>query len=122
MKKTNKSAFERDFEQWRQDPEFEARYSSTRAYIDAVDNIIQKLDAARIKNKLSKAELARRIGVTPEVVRRLFTSKKQNPTMMTIVKIAIALGQKIETIPADHVRTERGTRDSYSCPSLLILS
>lgn len=40
---------------------------------------------------LSKAELARRAGLPPEAVRRLFTMRSPNPTATTLVALARAM-------------------------------
>ncbi|MDP2663177.1 MAG: helix-turn-helix transcriptional regulator [Dehalococcoidia bacterium] len=55
-----------------------------------------EIDDERQRAGLSKAELARRIGMTPSVVRRLFSSKSSNPTLGTVINMAGALGLEVE--------------------------
>ena len=82
-----------------ENPQFARGYEQARAEIDAVDQIIRALDEARVETGLSKAELARLISAKPEIVRRLFTYASANPTLGTIVKIASALGYRLELVP-----------------------
>ncbi len=94
-----KTGFDRYFEQRLDDPTFAAEYRAARAEIDAIDKLIRALDAARLIGGLSKAELARKIGAQPEMVRRLLTAAKGNPTMETVLKVASALGCHLELVP-----------------------
>ncbi|MDQ6909443.1 MAG: helix-turn-helix transcriptional regulator [Actinomycetota bacterium] len=89
------SAFERDFEQDMSDPEYRRAYERSRARIDAIDRVINSLDEMRERQGLSKAELARRIGVSDAVIRRLFSAQDRNPTIKTIVEVADALGLEL---------------------------
>lgn len=81
------------------DPEFREAYIAARAGIDAIDRVINEMDSARERQGLSKAELARRIGVSDAVVRRLFSAEERNPTMKTIVAVATALGLEVRIAP-----------------------
>jgi transcriptional regulator with XRE-family HTH domain len=56
-----------------------------------VDELIRSIDAARTSAGISKAELARRAGMQPEAVRRLFSVAEANPTITTLVTLASAL-------------------------------
>jgi DNA-binding phage protein len=95
-----KTAFDRDLEAQLKDPEFAREYHAARAEIAAVDKatnaFLRGLDKARIKRGLSKAELARRIGAEPAVMRRLLSAEGQNPTLTTLLKIASALRMEME--------------------------
>lgn len=90
------------YERWRaeqmQDPEFGREYRAARAQIDQVDAIIRRLDELRMEMGMSKAQLARRIGKNPAVVRRLFTAQV-NPELKTIAAIADALDAEITLKP-----------------------
>jgi DNA-binding phage protein len=94
------TAFDRDLEEQLKDPEFAREYHAARAEIAAVDKatnaFLRGLDKARIKRGLSKAELARRIGAEPAVMRRLLSAEGQNPTLTTLLKIAAALRMEME--------------------------
>lgn len=48
-------------------------------------------------HRVSKGELVREIGAQPEMVRRLLTAPKGNPTMATVLKVATALGYHLDS-------------------------
>jgi DNA-binding phage protein len=81
------------------DPPFAAHYEDALAEIDATDKLVQALDSVRIANRMSKAELGRRISAKPEIVRRLFTSRSANPTMSTVIAVTKALGFHLALVP-----------------------
>lgn len=89
------TAFDRDFERDMRDPTFRNSYEQARGRIDAIDRVIRDLDAVRERQGVSKAELARRIGVSDSVIRRLFSADDRNPTMRTIIEVAEALGLEV---------------------------
>src|SRR5258706_14207254 len=76
------------------DPEFEVEYTRSRRRIAQIDAVMQQLDALRVEARLSKAELARRIGKDPATLRRLFSSHV-NPTLETVVALADELGAAV---------------------------
>ncbi|MBI5481429.1 MAG: helix-turn-helix transcriptional regulator [Deltaproteobacteria bacterium] len=94
-----KTAFDRYFDNRMKDRAFAAAYSEARAVIDSTDALIRALDKARLLAGVSKAELARQIETRPEVLRRLFTAADSNPTLSTILKLAGALGYRLELVP-----------------------
>ena len=96
--KKRKTAFDRDFERDMRRPEFRAAYKRARARIDAIDAIVHDIDNARERQNLTKAELARRMGVKPEAVRRLLTTSEPNPTVGTLVAAADAVGLRIQAV------------------------
>ena len=81
------------------DPAARERYERKVKGIVAVRRMLQLIDAERERAGLSKSDLARRIGVSPSTVRRLFTSPTSNPTLKTIVDLFIALDLEIEVWP-----------------------
>jgi len=83
------------------DRDFATAYEDARRRIDDVDGIVRSLEDQRIALGLSKAELARRVGVRPEAVRRLLSGHHANPTLSTVVSLASALGLDIVAVPAD---------------------
>ncbi len=115
-----KTAFDRYLDERLKDDEFAREYAGARAEIDAIDQIMRLLDKARRELNLSKADLARRIGAKPEIVRRLLTAEEPNPTIATVVKIAAALNLRLDLVPRkdDQEATDRGRRLRYSLPSL----
>jgi DNA-binding phage protein len=82
----------------REDPEFRAEFERQRREIDAIDAIVNELDALREEQRMSKAELARAIDKNPAAVRRLLTASG-NPEMRTVVAMAHALGADIKIVP-----------------------
>jgi DNA-binding phage protein len=95
-----KTSFDLDLEEQLKDPEFAHEFHAARTEIAAVDKatnaFLRALDRARIKRGLTKAELARRIGAEPAVMRRLLSAEGQNPTLTTLLKIAAALRMEME--------------------------
>ena len=115
-----KTAFDRYLDEKLKDEEFAREYAEARAEITTIDQIIRLLDTARKELNLSKAELARRIGAKPEIVRRLLTAEDPNPTIATVVKIAAALNLRLDLVPKKEAQgaTQRGRRFRYSSPNL----
>lgn len=107
MEQREKTAFDLDFEANMQDPEFRVAYERTRARIDAIDNLVRTLDAERAAQDMPKAELARRMGVPAEAIRRLFSAERPNPTMKTVVAAADALGLEVQAVRAKGRRRHR---------------
>jgi len=95
MARRTKTGFDKFFDSQMASPTFEKSYADGRAEIDAVDEIVRRLDETRLTLGMSKAELARAISAKPEIVRRLFTTKNPNPTLDTVVRLAQALGYNL---------------------------
>ncbi len=95
MSKARKTGFDRYFERRMGDPTFRQAYVDARTRIDAVDQVVRSLDTAREEMGMSKAELARRIGVRPESIRRLFSAPSPNPTLDTVIAVAQALDLRV---------------------------
>jgi len=110
MPKRRKTGFDKFVDAQMKNTGFTAAYAKAKQEIFTVDAIVRALDAARVDLGMSKAELARRISARPEIVRRLFTDEQANPTMATVVKIAEALGLRIEIVPADHGKVVRKSK------------
>lgn len=88
----------------RADTEYERAYDAARRRIDQIDGIIRILDQRRCSLQLSKAELARRAGLRPEVIRRLFSAENPNPTLSTLVALAGALELEMTAAPLETSR------------------
>jgi DNA-binding phage protein len=99
MSKVRKTGFDRYVERRMADPDFAGAYAEARGRIDAIDHVVQSLDSAREERGLSKAELARMIGVRPESIRRLFSTPSPNPTLDTVVAVAQALELRVRVEP-----------------------
>lgn len=66
------------------------------AKLAAFAELLIALDEIRAGSQISKAELARRIGVKPSVVSRLLDGKGRNVQLATIADVADALDVYIE--------------------------
>lgn len=86
---------ERYFANRLEDPAYKTNYEEAKGRIQQFDSIIRALDDRREELGFSKAELARRAGLRPEAVRRLFSAHAQNPTLRTLVALASALELEI---------------------------
>lgn len=82
-----------------QDPEFLREFVTESVRIATIDAVINALDEARVAAGLSKADLARAIGVEPATVRRLFSTGAANPTLGTLAEVAAAVGLRISVEP-----------------------
>ena len=80
-----------------QDPEFRAEYDRASSDIEQTIALLRSLDARREEVGISKAELARKIGKRPEVVRRLF-SAGGNPELNTVTAMAAVLGGEVQMV------------------------
>ncbi len=80
-----------------EDVDYAAAYHEARDRISHIDAVMGVLDRRREELAISKAELARRAGIKPEAVRRLFSAERQNPTLATIVALADVLD--LDVIP-----------------------
>lgn len=83
----------------RGDADYELAYETARRRIDQIDSVIRALDQRRCNLELSKAELARRANLRPEVIRRLFSAESPNPTLSTLVALAEALEMEFAAEP-----------------------
>lgn len=114
MARRPKTGFDKYFAAQMKDAEFKREYESARREIDSVDAFVRALDARREEAGITKAALAKRVGMSPEVVRRLFTASDPNPTLDTVVRLAVALdcnlgleprvSRKARRLPAREVR------------------
>jgi DNA-binding phage protein len=94
--------------------EYRQALEDARLRIGAVDHVVRALDDQRQALGLSKAELARRAGMRPEVVRRLLGAGPTNPTLATVVSLASVLSLDITVTRPPSVSRRRsaasGTR------------
>lgn len=91
---------ERYIEEQKEDPEFRAAHEAAARRIRRIDDLVRAIDERRAEMGWTKAELARRAGMPPEAVRRLFSMEGPNPTAATLVSLADALGLELVARPA----------------------
>lgn len=82
-----------------EDPGYRKAYEQAKERIGQIDGVIRALDERRAELNLTKADLARRAGVKPEAIRRLFSAEKPNPTLNTLVAVAGALELELRPEP-----------------------
>lgn len=113
------AVFWADLQQDLQDPEFRRAYVLESMRISATDDIVNAFDEAREHAGISKADLARAIGMEPASIRRLFSTGAPNPTIGTLTDIATALGLRItvEPLPAADRRIVTGAVMASTSPS-----
>ncbi len=99
----------------KKDPEFAGAYDEAVRRIRAVDNLVRALEAARVEQGLTKAELARRAGMQPEAVRRLFSVDRPNPTAVTLAALANVLNLELVAQPASS-SNRRPRANRYKAP------
>ena len=84
-------------------PGFMRQYQRARREIDLVDALVRALvralDARREAAGISKVDLARRVGVKAESIRRLFTAAAPNPTLDTVLRLVVALDCRLALRP-----------------------
>jgi DNA-binding phage protein len=108
--KRSMTSFEMELNEQLKNPQFARQFQTARDEIASVDKatnaFLSALDKVRIRRGLTKAELARRIGAEPAVMRRLLSAEGQNPTLTTLLKIAAALGLQLELrdLPSENYR------------------
>jgi DNA-binding phage protein len=109
---TSPTGAERYLAQRLEDADYRREYEQARERIAQIDAVIRVLDERRSELELSKAELARRAGVKPEAIRRLFSAERPNPTLSTLVALASALDLELRPeprTPAPTVTTEQSS-------------
>lgn len=92
---THRTGAERYFADQLKDPDYREAYVQARHRIDQVDAVVRAFDDRRLELDLTKADLARRAGMKPEAIRRLFSVEHPNPTLSTISALALALDLEI---------------------------
>ncbi|MCQ3815147.1 MAG: helix-turn-helix domain-containing protein [Acidimicrobiia bacterium] len=83
----------------RMDADYDLAYKTSRRRIEQIDAIIRTLEQRRCSLDLSKAELARRANLRPEVIRRIFSAESPNPTLATLVALAEAMQMELSAEP-----------------------
>lgn len=93
------AAFWADLAEDLDDPGFRQRYVLESERIATIDRIINQLDDIRQELGMTKAVLARAVGRTPEVIRRLMSAKSVNPQLSLVAEIASVLGYRVTLTP-----------------------
>ncbi|MCA1844077.1 MAG: helix-turn-helix domain-containing protein [Actinobacteria bacterium] len=98
-KQRGASSFWDDFESEMENPEFRDEFLRQHARTLTVDRIVNALEDQRETLGVSKADLARHLRGSPPAVRRLLTATNPNPTLVTLVDVAGALGLRLTLEP-----------------------
>jgi ribosome-binding protein aMBF1 (putative translation factor) len=110
LRRRKKTGFDKFFDGQMKAPSFAKSYAEARSEVDVIDRLVRALDAAREKSGLTKANLAAAIDARPEIVRRLFTQDHPNPTLSTLIRLAAALGYRVELVREAGRRPRRRVR------------
>jgi DNA-binding Xre family transcriptional regulator len=89
-----------------------AAYERKVAKLVAYAELLNALEEVRANQQLSKAELARRVGVKPSVISRLLDGKGRNVQLDTVADVADALDVYIEL----RVRSQPKRKQSRHAP------
>lgn len=92
----HESLFWKDLNQDLQDPEFASQFLIEQLKVEMLDEMINALDSRRIALGSSKAELARRLRAKPSSIRRFFSKPKSNPTIETVIEVALSVGYQLK--------------------------
>lgn len=84
-------AFEELEKKWMKDPEFIKEWKKTEPEYELARSLI----GARLKKKMSQAELAKKIGTKQPVISRL-EGMSSMPSVTLLKRVAVALGAKLE--------------------------
>lgn len=76
--------------------DFKELVAKEQEVINAIDDLINQLRVALEESGLSKAEIAREVGVQPAAIRRMLTAKNQNPTLKSLIAVASVLGLQLK--------------------------
>lgn len=94
-----KKVFWDDLAQDLEDPEQLRLFLLESIRISTFDSLVNKLDEARFKDGITKAEVARKLGSEPANIRRFFSKGTDNPTLNTLTEVAAALGMRVSLEP-----------------------
>lgn len=113
MARPTRTGAERYFAKLAEQPAFD----EARRRIDQIDRLVLDLDERREALGMTKAELARRAGIAPEAVRRLFSADSPNPTIGTLTALADSLGLELVARERNRRRTTAEQRSTISADS-----
>jgi transcriptional regulator with XRE-family HTH domain len=89
-----------------QSPGFQAQVEEELASI----NVAQDLGALRESRGLSQAQLADRLGVTQSAIAQLESARPKNVELRTLVRVATALGARVDVSIRPLRRADRSSR------------
>lgn len=116
MEQTN---FEKYFEKQLEDPGLRSESEAFAAQIRTTQMLLDFLDRRRAEKGINKSELARFLNLEPANVRRMFGSKKQNPSLQTLIEIADLLDLEIRVVPKEsNAKSDVGLKKSKLAPTL----
>ncbi|HEY7932436.1 MAG TPA: XRE family transcriptional regulator [Solirubrobacteraceae bacterium] len=89
-------AFDQFLEGQLADPSFRAGFEKKLAKIKSIAEVLQIIEAARERENIPKAELARRMERKPEAISRLLRGQGANPTLDTLIDLIDAIGLELD--------------------------
>lgn len=101
----SKNSFENDLQENLKDPAFAEAYHREQAKIQMIDQLVNALDEARLSAGVTKSDIARSLQVEPANIRRFFTRRRSNPTLSTVIDIALSMGYELKLQKISSART-----------------
>lgn len=77
-------------------------------------NFLNNLDYLLITNKMSRAELARKIGIAPSTINAWYTKDYKGITLKNLVKLSNCFDVTIEDLVNGDIRSLNFTSENYS--------
>jgi transcriptional regulator with XRE-family HTH domain len=89
-----------------QSPAFQAQVDETLAAISVAQDVV----ALRESRGLSQAQLADRLGITQSAIAQLESAQPRNVELRTLVRVAVALGARVDVSIRPRRQAERESR------------
>ena len=84
--------------------------------VDTIEALVVSVQAAlqraMTKHGVCNRELAERLGMSPARVSQIFSSNGPNLTLKTVARVAHALNEEFEMVPAEKARKQRLAREA----------
>lgn len=111
------ASFDDAIERWLvEDPEFRWEYEAERLKLD----FAAEVDSLRKSQGLTQSELAERCETSQPAISRFFSGEDdRSPTLMTLIKLADAVGKRIGLVLADWSESIRDWGDEIGGPANL---
>lgn len=89
-----------------QSPAFQAQVEEELAAINVAQDLVALLES----RGLSQVELAKRLGITQSAIAQLESAQPKNVELRTLVRVAAALGARVDVSIRSHRQGERKSR------------
>ncbi|MGI5835644.1 MAG: helix-turn-helix transcriptional regulator [Chloroflexota bacterium] len=100
-----------------QTPSEKDEYERSVRTMTMIRKLLMAIDEERERRNMTKNELAELAGVHPQVIRRLFTSERANPTLKTVFSVLAALKIDLEfKTPEATAESAKDKGKAYTAP------